>query len=209
MNTHGYLSHRLSKIMTDRQSVQQSQKLVISSEENGRLLDMDISQNGKNDCWQEDQEVRAIYLYFISFGLLTYPICDDNTLMLHRVAFCHRYWRLSVRTVTARRKCQSMFYRSPRREMRRTLWPICRRRFINCVCTRNVSSRRNTSALTSRSRWNIGHTWIPYEDVARDIFTCYNENLLTYCRSSALILARKWRRRRSAAARTSSWMKPN
>lgn len=59
MNTHGFLSHRLSKIMTDRQSVQQ--KLVINSEENGRLLDMDISQNGKNDCWQEDQEVRAIY----------------------------------------------------------------------------------------------------------------------------------------------------
>ncbi|XP_026829957.1 hamartin isoform X2 [Ooceraea biroi] len=60
VNTHGFFSHRINKIMTDRQSVQQSQKLVISSEENGRLLDMDISQNGKNDCWQEDQEVLEI-----------------------------------------------------------------------------------------------------------------------------------------------------
>jgi len=57
MNTHGFFSHRLSKIITDRQSIQQSQKLVINSEENGKLLDMDMSQNGKNDCWQEDQEV--------------------------------------------------------------------------------------------------------------------------------------------------------
>lgn len=55
-NTHGFLSNRLSKIMTDRQNVQ-SQKLLNSSEENGRLLEMVISQNGKNDSWQEDQEV--------------------------------------------------------------------------------------------------------------------------------------------------------
>lgn len=57
-NTHGFLSHRLSKIMIDRQSVlQQPQKLMSNSEENGRLLEMAISQNGKNDSWQEDQEV--------------------------------------------------------------------------------------------------------------------------------------------------------
>jgi len=55
-NTHGFLSNRLSKIMTDRQNVLQSQKLN-NNEENGRLLEMAISQNGKNDSWQEDQEV--------------------------------------------------------------------------------------------------------------------------------------------------------
>ncbi|KAL6435574.1 hypothetical protein ACFW04_005493 [Cataglyphis niger] len=61
-NTHGFLSHRLSKIMTDRQNVlQQPQKLVSNSEENGRLLEMAISQNGKNDSFeQEDQEVLEI-----------------------------------------------------------------------------------------------------------------------------------------------------
>ncbi|XP_070168079.1 hamartin isoform X1 [Polyergus mexicanus] len=60
-NAHGFLSHRLSKIMTDRQSVlQQPQKLVSNNEENGRLLEMAISQNGKNDSWQEDQEVLEI-----------------------------------------------------------------------------------------------------------------------------------------------------
>lgn len=52
-NTHGFLSHRLSKIMTDRQS----QKLIINNEENDRLLEMAVSQNGKTDSWQEDQEV--------------------------------------------------------------------------------------------------------------------------------------------------------
>ncbi|XP_039310826.1 hamartin isoform X2 [Solenopsis invicta] len=59
-NTHGFLSNRLGKIMTDRQNVLQSQKSVNSSEENGRLLEMAISQNGKNDSWQEDQEVLEI-----------------------------------------------------------------------------------------------------------------------------------------------------
>ncbi|XP_011259804.2 hamartin [Camponotus floridanus] len=60
-NTHGFLSHRLSKIMIDRQNVlQQPQKLMSNSEENGRLLEMAISQNGKNDSWQEDQEVLEI-----------------------------------------------------------------------------------------------------------------------------------------------------
>lgn len=58
VNTHGTLSYRLNKIITERQSVlRQSQKSLTSSEEDGRLLEMDISQNGKNDSWQEDQEV--------------------------------------------------------------------------------------------------------------------------------------------------------
>ena len=57
VNTHGFLSNRLNKIMVDRQNVFQSQKSLSSSEENGRLLEMAISQNGKNDSWQEDQEV--------------------------------------------------------------------------------------------------------------------------------------------------------
>lgn len=59
-NTHGFLSNRLSKIMTDRQNVLQSQKSLCNSEENGRLLEMAISLNGKNDSWQEDQEVLEI-----------------------------------------------------------------------------------------------------------------------------------------------------
>lgn len=59
-NTHGFLSNRLSKIMTDRQNVQ-SQRSLCNSEENARLLEMAVSQNGKNDSWQEDQEVCAIY----------------------------------------------------------------------------------------------------------------------------------------------------
>ncbi|XP_011861263.1 PREDICTED: hamartin isoform X2 [Vollenhovia emeryi] len=60
-SAHGFLSNRLNKIMTERQNVLQLQKSVISSgEENGRLLEMAISQNGKNDSWQEDQEVLEI-----------------------------------------------------------------------------------------------------------------------------------------------------
>ncbi|XP_012528539.1 hamartin [Monomorium pharaonis] len=59
-NTHGFLSNRLSKIMADRQNVLQSQKSSNNNEENGRLLEMAISQNGKNDSWQEDQEVLEI-----------------------------------------------------------------------------------------------------------------------------------------------------
>lgn len=56
-NTHGFLSNRLSKIMIDRQNALQSQKSLNNTEENERLLEMAISQNGKNDSWQEDQEV--------------------------------------------------------------------------------------------------------------------------------------------------------
>ncbi|XP_029163759.1 hamartin [Nylanderia fulva] len=59
-NTHGFLSNRLNKIMTDRQSVLQQQRSVSNSEENGRLLEMAISQNGKNDSEQEDQEILEI-----------------------------------------------------------------------------------------------------------------------------------------------------
>ncbi|EFN78695.1 hamartin [Harpegnathos saltator] len=61
MNTHGFLSQRLNKIMADRQSVlRQSQKSLANNEEDTRLLEMDLSQNGKNDSWQEDQEVLEI-----------------------------------------------------------------------------------------------------------------------------------------------------
>ncbi|KAL6263512.1 hypothetical protein P5V15_006302 [Pogonomyrmex californicus] len=59
-NTHGFLSNRLNKIMTDRQSVIQSQKLLSNNEENSRFPEMTLSQNGKNDSWQEDQEVLEI-----------------------------------------------------------------------------------------------------------------------------------------------------
>lgn len=61
-NAHGFLSHKLSKIIADRQTTVH-QKSSVSADEDGRLLDMDTNQNGKNDSWQEDQEV----LYFIYF----------------------------------------------------------------------------------------------------------------------------------------------
>lgn len=64
MNTQGFFSKKLNKIIADRQSVvlQQSQKPLINSEEERRLVEVDISQNGKNDSWQEDQEVLVTYL---------------------------------------------------------------------------------------------------------------------------------------------------
>ncbi|XP_032671289.1 hamartin isoform X2 [Odontomachus brunneus] len=61
INAPGFLSHKLNKIMADRQSaLRQSQKILANNEEDARLLEMDISQNGKNDSWQEDQEVLEI-----------------------------------------------------------------------------------------------------------------------------------------------------
>lgn len=57
MNAHGFLSQKLNKIMSDRQSVRQFQKPLANNEEDAKLSEMDISQNGKNDSWQEDQEV--------------------------------------------------------------------------------------------------------------------------------------------------------
>ncbi|KAG7189794.1 hypothetical protein KM043_017455 [Ampulex compressa] len=60
-NAHGILSHKLSKIMADRQNMlQHSQKSSINVEDENRLPEIDINQNGKNDSWQEDQEVLEI-----------------------------------------------------------------------------------------------------------------------------------------------------
>lgn len=59
---HGFLSHKLSRIIADRQNVNQ-QKSSVGADEDGRLLEVEANQNGKNDSWQEDQEV----LYFMYF----------------------------------------------------------------------------------------------------------------------------------------------
>lgn len=60
-NAHGFFSHKLSKIIADRQTIAQ-QKSTINIDEDGKFSEMN-TQNGKNDSWQEDQEV----LYFIYF----------------------------------------------------------------------------------------------------------------------------------------------
>lgn len=64
-NTHGFLSHKLSKIIADRQTnvvdvatAHSQQKSSV--DEDGRLSEADVNQNGKNDSWQEDQEILEI-----------------------------------------------------------------------------------------------------------------------------------------------------
>ncbi|KZC04801.1 PREDICTED: hamartin [Dufourea novaeangliae] len=59
-NAHGYISHKISKIITDRQNVKEQQKPSANAEEDGRFGETDTNQNGKNDSWQEDQEVLEI-----------------------------------------------------------------------------------------------------------------------------------------------------
>ncbi|OAD53452.1 Hamartin [Eufriesea mexicana] len=58
-NAHGFFSHKLTKIITDRQTVTQ-QKSLVTTDEDGRFSEIDMHQNGKNDSWQEDQEVLEI-----------------------------------------------------------------------------------------------------------------------------------------------------
>ncbi|XP_012138011.1 tuberous sclerosis 1 protein hamartin [Megachile rotundata] len=58
-NAHGFLSHKISKIMSDRQIVTQP-KSSVNVDEDGRFSETDTNQNGKNDSWQEDQEVLEI-----------------------------------------------------------------------------------------------------------------------------------------------------
>nr|XP_034183877.1 hamartin isoform X1 [Osmia lignaria]XP_034183886.1 hamartin isoform X1 [Osmia lignaria]XP_034183894.1 hamartin isoform X1 [Osmia lignaria]XP_034183904.1 hamartin isoform X1 [Osmia lignaria] len=58
-NAHGLLSHKISKIMADRQTITQ-QKSFVNVDEDGRISETDTNQNGKNDSWQEDQEVLEI-----------------------------------------------------------------------------------------------------------------------------------------------------
>ncbi|XP_053994327.1 hamartin [Hylaeus volcanicus] len=58
-NAHGFLSHRISKIIADRQGVSQPRPSG-NVDENGRFSEVDTNQNGKNDSWQEDQEVLEI-----------------------------------------------------------------------------------------------------------------------------------------------------
>lgn len=60
-NVHGFLSQKISKLIADRQTaIHQPQKLIMNTEDDHVLLETDISQNGKNDSWQEDQEVLEI-----------------------------------------------------------------------------------------------------------------------------------------------------
>ncbi|XP_050600953.1 hamartin isoform X4 [Bombus affinis] len=56
-NAHGFFSHKLSKIIADRQAISQI-KSSINVDEDGRFPEMNTNQNGKNDSWQEDQEIR-------------------------------------------------------------------------------------------------------------------------------------------------------
>ncbi|XP_068982212.1 hamartin isoform X4 [Bombus flavifrons] len=56
-NAHGFFSHKLSKIIADRQAISQT-KSSINVDEDGRFPEMNTNQNGKNDSWQEDQEIR-------------------------------------------------------------------------------------------------------------------------------------------------------
>ena len=61
-NAHGFIPHKLSKLIADRQTINQ-QRSSINVDEDGRFSEMNTHQNGKNDSWQEDQEV----LYFLYF----------------------------------------------------------------------------------------------------------------------------------------------
>ncbi|XP_043248738.1 hamartin [Colletes gigas] len=58
-NAHGFFSHKISKIIADRQGVSQ-QRSSVNVDENGRFSEVDTNQNGKNDSWHEDQEVLEI-----------------------------------------------------------------------------------------------------------------------------------------------------
>ncbi|XP_026666826.1 hamartin isoform X2 [Ceratina calcarata] len=66
-NAHGFLSHKLCKIIADRQTstvdvaaTHSQQKLSVNVDEDGRFSEADVNQNGKNDSWQEDQEILEI-----------------------------------------------------------------------------------------------------------------------------------------------------
>nr|XP_033340939.1 hamartin [Megalopta genalis] len=59
-NAQGFISHKISKIIADRQAVKEQQKSSANLEEDARLAEIDTNQNGKNDSWQEDQEVLEI-----------------------------------------------------------------------------------------------------------------------------------------------------
>ncbi|XP_043514141.1 hamartin isoform X1 [Frieseomelitta varia] len=58
-NAHGFIPHKLSKLIADRQTINQ-QRSSINVDEDGRFSEMNTHQNGKNDSWQEDQEVLEI-----------------------------------------------------------------------------------------------------------------------------------------------------
>lgn len=68
-----YANQRLTKLMAEKSSFlqqnqfQQLQKSTCGVEEEMRLLDID--QNGKNDSWQEDQEVIGFFkhIFVINF----------------------------------------------------------------------------------------------------------------------------------------------
>ncbi|KAK0177253.1 hypothetical protein PV328_001325 [Microctonus aethiopoides] len=55
----GLLSQKINRLVTERQNVLQSQK-SFNIEGIGKMLDNNTTQNGKNDSWNEDQEVLEI-----------------------------------------------------------------------------------------------------------------------------------------------------
>lgn len=82
-NAHGLLSHKISKIMADRQTITQ-QKSFVNVDEDGRISEMDTNQNGKNDSWQEDQEV----LYFLYFSLYEYCVSTKDYKRICTTLYC-------------------------------------------------------------------------------------------------------------------------
>ncbi|XP_046815963.1 hamartin [Vespa crabro] len=70
VNVQGFLSQKISKLIADRQTaVQQPQKLITNTEDDNSVVETDISQNCKNDSWQEDQEVLEIVSFQNSSSL--------------------------------------------------------------------------------------------------------------------------------------------
>ncbi|XP_015607620.1 hamartin [Cephus cinctus] len=60
INSQTILSQKIGKMVAERQSFLQQTQVTNSSDMDGRILDIELNQNGKNDSWQEDQEVLEI-----------------------------------------------------------------------------------------------------------------------------------------------------
>ncbi|XP_043492951.1 hamartin isoform X2 [Polistes fuscatus] len=66
----GFLSQKISRLIADRQNaVNQSMKLTTTIEDDSGVTETDITQNCKNDSWQEDQEVLEIVSFQNSSSL--------------------------------------------------------------------------------------------------------------------------------------------
>lgn len=78
------LSQKISRLVADRQNVlQQSQRSSFNSEGIAKIMETSPNQNGKNDSWNEDQEVKTLTITFSSF---IFAFFADNFLFLLCVA---------------------------------------------------------------------------------------------------------------------------